>query len=117
MSGFFPSWVQKGARAEKHLVELKEAMNAYRARHPSAVHTSAAGKKKRNIHRLVFHQVPANTQIPIIAADVLHNLRSALDHLTCALVPSAGRRSVYFPVLWMGVWEPPVAGEKKQRVE
>jgi hypothetical protein len=67
------------------------------------------------VRRLRFTSWPENTAIPIVAADVVYNMRSALDHLMCALVPSARRSKVYFPILWQGVWGSDSPGEEKQR--
>jgi hypothetical protein len=53
--------------------------------------------------------------VPVIAADVIYNLRSSLEHLMSALVANKERTSVMFPVMFEGVWEPPVPGEDAQR--
>ena len=58
---------------------------------------------------------PANTDIPIIAAEVIYNLRSSLDHLMASLVPPKRRSSVMFPIFWEGVWEAQISGENEQR--
>jgi hypothetical protein len=110
-----PSFVAKIARAKKHLVDLETAVDAYAARKPYTVAETLQGKRKRKVRRLAFTADPANTDIPIIAADAIYNLRSSLDHLMAMLVPASRRRSVMFPVFWEGVWEPGVPGENEQR--
>jgi hypothetical protein len=112
-----PSYVAKLSRAEKHLIELEEAIDEYAASRPYAVRKGIEGKKKKVVHRLVFRKLAENTDIPIIAADVVYNLRSGLDHLMSALVANKERSSVIFPVMFQGVWEPGVPGEDAQRAK
>ena len=114
-----PSFVAKLNRAEKHLVELKAAIDAFGGSsadtRPYTVSTRIEGKKKREIHRLHFTRSIENTEVPLIFADAIYSLRSSLDHLAAALVPAKDRRSVMFPIMWRGVWEPLVEGENEQR--
>lgn len=110
-----PSYVAKISRAKKHLVELHEAINEYAASKPYAVRQGVEGKKQKTIHRLVFTADPGNTDIPIITADVIYNLRSALDHLMSCLVAGKDRSGVIFPIFFQGVWEDPVPGENTER--
>ncbi|HEY2536828.1 MAG TPA: hypothetical protein VGI24_07595 [Solirubrobacteraceae bacterium] len=80
--------------------------------------TRVEGKKKpRTVRRLVFTADPADTDIPIITADVIYNLRSSLDHLMSALVAKKDRSSAMFPIYFDGVWEAIVPGENQQRVK
>jgi len=110
-----PSFVAKVARAKEHLVDLEAEIGRYAARHPYTVRETVQGKRKRKVRRLVFTADPANTDIPLITADAIYNLRSALDHLMSSLVPSSRRASVMFPVFFHGVWDPLVPGESSQR--
>jgi hypothetical protein len=113
-----PSYLYKVARAKKHLVELDEAVAAFAARRPYRVAERVEGEKKpRLVRRLEFTADPSNGDIPIIAADVIYNLRSALDHLMSALVAKKDRRSAMFPIYFDGVWEAIVPGENQQRVK
>jgi hypothetical protein len=115
MAAIVPSYLAKVARAKKHLVELEDEITAYAATNPYMVREVVQGKKKRKRRTLVFTLDPADTDIPIVAADVIYNLRSGLDHLMGSLVPAKDRRSVMFPIFWQGVWEPPVPGENEER--
>jgi hypothetical protein len=117
MASLVPSYLDKLARAEKHLVELKEVVDAFAATEPYTVGVSVEGKKKTTIRRLVFTADPANTTIPIVAADVIYNLRSALDHLMSSLVANKDKSSVMFPIFFQGVWEAIVPGENSQRTK
>jgi hypothetical protein len=62
-----------------------------------------------------LHRRPANTDIPIIAADAVYNLRSALEHIMARITPRNRRDNSRFPIIWEGVWEAPVPGENKER--
>jgi hypothetical protein len=115
MTSIIPSYIAKVTRAEKHIADLEAEIARYAARKPYAVREAIEGKKK--VHRLVFTRDPANTDIPLIAADAIHNLRFALDHLMAALVPNKQRRSVMFPVYFQGVWEAAPPGENPERTK
>lgn len=117
MTVIVPSYIEKVSRAKKHIIDLEDAIAAYTATKPYTVRERVEGKKKRKVYRLAFAADPANTDIPIIAADAIYNLRSCLDHLMGALVPTSRRRSVMFPVFFQGVWEPAVPGEDQQRLK
>jgi hypothetical protein len=110
-----PSYIAKVTRAEKHIADLETEIARYAACKPYAVREAIEGKKK--VHRLVFTSHPANTDIPLIAADAIHNLRFALDHLMAALVPNKQRRSAMFPVYFQGVWEAAPPRENQERTK
>jgi hypothetical protein len=112
-----PSYVAKLNRAKRHLVELESAVDRFTNTHPYEVATSVEGKKKRKIRRINFTSSPDNTEIPEIAADVVYNLRSALDHLMAALVAPSERTHVYFPIYFHGVWEPAGPREDPERTK
>ena len=113
MPELVPSYLKKLTRAEKHLADLKVEIDRYLSRHPYEVVTTVTRREKA--HRLEFTSFPENTDIGIIAADVVYNLRSGLDHLAAALVPRSYRSHVMFPIFWRGVWEDAVQGEGEQR--
>jgi hypothetical protein len=115
LSAVVPSYLAKVSRAEKHLIELHEAIEEYAARKPYTVRQGVEGKMQKTIHRLVFTSDPGNTDIPIIAADVIYNLRSGLDHLMSCLVANKERSGVIFPIFFQGVWEDPLPGENAER--
>jgi hypothetical protein len=111
-----PSYDLKADRAEKHLVDLEEAIAAYAASDPYEIAVRSEGKKKPNVHRLHFTRQP-DDEVALIAGDFIQNIRSALDHLACCLVPSDERTSVMFPIFFQGVWEPAIKGENQQRLK
>lgn len=104
-------------RAEEHLADLQEAVDTYVNSHPYRVSEGMEGKRNaRLVRRLKFTSQP-DDRITLMAADAIYNIRSGLDHLASALVPSNKRTSVMFPVFFQGVWEPNVEGENPQRVK
>ncbi len=106
-----PSYILKADRAEKHLGDLKFAIAAWANTHPYEMRPGREGKMQ-----LHFTAGPPQ-QIGIIAADFVYNIRSGLDHLMAALVPSAQRSEVYFPIYFEGVWDDPVPGEDQKRTK
>ena len=112
-----PSYVAKLSRAEKHLIELEAEIDRYVSTDPYTVTERLEGKENRKVRQLAFTADPANTDIPIIAADVIYNLRSCLDHLMNSLVARKDRGKALFPVFFQGVWGQPIPGESKQRVK
>lgn len=115
MTELVPSYLTKINRAKKHLDDLRAAVGEYQDAHPYEAFQCAEHKKK--VWRMRITSNPANSQIPIIAADLVYNLRSGLDHLAAALVPASFASHVAFPIFWPGVWEPPVPGENKERLD
>jgi len=78
-------------RAEKHLRELENALDAYFAENPYGL--GARGDNRTGISTFYITQVAdIPDDIRVIIGDVVHNLRSALDHLAWQLVISAGNR-------------------------
>jgi len=114
VASLVPSYIVKADRAEKHLQDLRAAINAWANTHPYEVRTTHY--RKRNAYHLRFTSSPP-PEISAIAADVAYNLRSGLDHLMAALVPAAERSGVYFPIYFQGVWEDLVPGEDKERTK
>ena len=102
MVSIVPSYVAKITRAKKHLIDLNEAVDEYADAHPYTVREGIEGKKKTRVWRLALKSSPANTDIPIIAADAIYNLRSSLDHLMSSLVARKDRGSAMFPDLLRG---------------
>src|SRR5665647_3685417 len=116
MAELVPSFLAKLSRAEKHLADLQAAIDTWAGPpHPYAVSKRVEGHRKREVYRLEFSRSPANTDIPLIAADAIYNMRSSLEHLIVALAPAKGRDRLTFPIYWRGVWEPSVEGEDKRR--
>jgi hypothetical protein len=116
-AGIVPSHIAKITRAKKHLSDLNEAVYEYGNTHPYTVRKGIEGKKQHTVYRLALKSSPANTDIPVLAADAIYNLRSSLDHLMSAMVAPKDRGSAMFPIFFEGVWEPALAGENEQRIK
>jgi hypothetical protein len=113
-----PSFLLKLARAEKHIADLTAEINAYSERHPYRIErTWEGGRRKRLVRRLHFTESPENTNIPIVLADVIYNVRSGLDHLMAALVPKKHWGSVMFPIYFQDVWTPSSPRDNKQDIK
>lgn len=111
-----PSFIAKIDWAEEHLLKLEAEVALYICRRPYRVSTSKENRGGREVHRLSFtEQVPS--QVTLLAADFIYNLRSGLEHLAAALVPGKNHRSSGFPIFWQGVWESEVPGENEQRTK
>jgi hypothetical protein len=119
MASIVPSYISKLDRAEHHLLELKQAIEAFGGdgtdptSRPYTITKAREGR--RTVHRLTFTRSVVNTDVPLIAADAIYNLRSSLDHLMTALSP-AGRNPI-FPIFFRGVAVPPVDCENDQRIK
>ena len=107
--------MRKIQRAERHLADLRGAIEEWAGRHPYEVR--ATPYRRRTAFHLAFTEDPVNTDISIIAADVVYNLRSGLDHLAAALVSPKNRDSTYFPIFFKGVWEPAAATDTEQQTK
>lgn len=117
MTAIVPSYIAKVSRAEKHLIDLEAEIARYAARKPYTVSESVQGKKKRKVRRLSMTEDVVNTDMPIIVADIIYNLRSSLDHLMSSIVPRDRRTHVMFPIFFQGVWEPGPEGENAERAK
>jgi hypothetical protein len=109
-----PSCLLKLERAEKHLIDLELEIAAYCDSHPYTARVGMASKRK--VHRLHFTS-QIDRRVYLIASDFLYNIRSALDHLACSLVPKSEWSHIGFPIFWEGVWEPAKPEENKERLD
>ena len=98
-------------RAEQHLVDFDQQVASYVKGNPYTVTKGLEGKGKRErwVHRLRIEPI-SNPWLPIIAGDVLHNMRSALDHVAVASVPRNRRYDAFFPINEENIWEIDIHG-------
>lgn len=115
MVAIVPSYLRKLTKAQEDLAALEEEIERYVMRDPYRVVESAESKRQPKVRHLEITSDPANTEIPTIAAGIIYNLRSGLDHFMSALVPTKQRGSVQFPIYFRGVWEDAVGVENGQR--
>jgi hypothetical protein len=74
-------------RAKKHFAELEAANKRFTERNPYELVPEVEGEYL--IQRLVIHE-ETPIELPLIAGDAIHNMRSALDLTFCQLVEANG---------------------------
>jgi hypothetical protein len=93
-----PSWRLKIARAEQHLVELRDLVERYQNGHYyRAVCPNPPRQPTHWRFVLEITQEP-DPQLAIVLGDLLFNVRSALDHVAVACAPPARKRQAGFPL-------------------
>lgn len=98
MVDLVPSFFRKLERAEKHLTEVEGMIAEYVSRHPYEVGKGMENDEGRSVRFLRFTEQPDN-MLAVVIGDVIHNVRSALNHLAVACVPrEKRRRRVQFPI-------------------
>jgi hypothetical protein len=75
----------KVKRADKHILELQNALLSFKASNPHRF-SAKRDPQTRKLHYYVESMQPVPEEIALICGDILHNLRNALDHLVCRLV-------------------------------
>ena len=113
MSDIVPSYILKMRRAKHHLECLTKLIGDYQSSNPYEVRQRMERKHKTSFIDIIRQP---DDEISLVAADLVHNVHCALDHIACALVPSNRRDSVSFPILWQGVWDAPRYCESVQRL-
>ncbi len=90
----------KVERAKKHLSDLEPALNRFMDSEPYKITTEPDSQSGNNIYRIFDIKAPP-VDFGLIAGDVIHCLRSSLDHLACQLVlinGSTPNRQTAFPI-------------------
>lgn len=90
----------KVERSKKHLCDLEDSRNRFIDSKPYRIGRESNTQTGYNTYRVFDIQAPP-VEIGLIAGDVIHNLRSALDHLSYQLVLSNGAvptKQTAFPV-------------------
>lgn len=106
------AYTLKLGRAQKHLDELNLEIAAFSEDHPCVPVRDR--QTKPNVWRIAAHlaQKPA-PDIALIVGDVVHNLRSALDHMARALRPDKRNTLAQYPILRDDIWaDKPSPGEE-----
>jgi hypothetical protein len=101
------SWRVKLERAKEHLVEFEAEAGRYLNSRPYETRREHQGKIKTNMWRYVFRiSKQPDPRLAAIVGDVLHNVRSALDHIFCAMLPpqQRARLTAGFPVVRSSIW-------------
>lgn len=93
------SWWLKLFRAQDHLDEVADEIRRFSERHPYDAVPETYRKGKRDFLRFVLRFTGEPDEIlPVMVGDVIHNVRSALDHLVVANVPRRRRTKAGFPI-------------------
>lgn len=97
------TWWLKFDRAQEHLRDLKDEVIRYTDRHPYMAERIPPTKQDNGIwsYALRVTEQP-DPRIAILAGDVVHNLRTSLDHLYVALT---GDKKREFPIYDKDPWE------------
>ncbi|HLY68074.1 MAG TPA: hypothetical protein VKU60_21220, partial [Chloroflexota bacterium] len=93
------SWRLKLDRAEKHLKEFEVKVGDYIKRYPYVPERIKCNKKHHCWRYVLRVTEQPDPELAIALGDVIHNMRSALDHLATALVPTRRRYSASFPII------------------
>jgi hypothetical protein len=95
-----PSYERKFARAERHFHEVERVVATYAHHRPYLVTHRIEGKSNTHVYRLTIPRQPP-ARLPLIVGDLVHNLRSALDHVASS-VSKDPRAS--FPLSEFDIW-------------
>lgn len=100
------SWWLKLDRAQKHFDELQAEIGRYAMRRPYRAERVRQPHGQRHIWRYVirFTEQP-DPNLALVIGDIVHNLRSALDHLAVAMSDKAHRSRASFPIESRDLWE------------
>jgi hypothetical protein len=97
----FDSAFSKLARAREHLADVRRAVDVFTDVAPLAIireHEATLKGMDWIVHAVYKVRVPDSDEIPLIAGDVVHSARTALDHVAYELCKSRTRRTA-FPIL------------------
>lgn len=112
-----PSYTRKVDWAEKHLAEMTRSVLSFMDSEPYIVADPIENDRGERFATLEFTDYP-DTDVALIAGDVLYNLRTAFDYLVGSLVAPNKRSEVLCPILHEPVWDIPKAeGENKERTK
>jgi len=87
----------KFARADEHLKALNNEVAAFLQTHPYEIVTTEDISAGSLCAQVIYRHAPSDLLLMLIG-DVLHNLRSALDHLAWSLAGPHANRLTEFPI-------------------
>jgi hypothetical protein len=102
------SWRLKLERAEEHLLDLHAGIARYADKHAYEAVRQVGGKCHQHADCWRYHLRITEQPDPwlaILAGDVIHNLRSSLDHIAVAIAPRSRRYNASFPICKVDPWE------------
>jgi hypothetical protein len=92
-----PSYYLKFQRAEEHFDLIEPLILRYVDAHPYLVSMGVEDENHCSFRYVHFTNEPSDL-IAVVAGDVIHNLRSGLNHLAAACTTSNHWRRVQFPI-------------------
>lgn len=98
--GIPESVLLKVQRADKHLADLEASGRRFQRAKPNSVTIATDPETGDRVWVVHIHEGPPPTHA-VIAGDVVHTLRTALDHMMCALVEANGgtvTKATEFPI-------------------
>lgn len=98
MDKLHPSIRDKIERADKHILELDAAIEAFCKTNPCKIKAGFSSDKRATYFVADIESIPL--VVRAIAGDAIQNLRSALDYLACLLWnrTNTGDCRIYFPI-------------------
>jgi hypothetical protein len=105
------SWRLKIERAKHHLRDLHQAVEQYTQRHPYSAWRIQQRDGEPDVWRYKLLFWPdVEPYLAMILGDVVHNLRSALDHLAVAIAPPDRAGDASFPIHTENIWTKDAGG-------
>lgn len=101
---FTDSWWIKLGRARLHLEDIESRVQEVVGPNPQQGRVTVEHTPKGWRYRLSL-SITEDEWLPVIIGDFLFNVRSALDHLAVAHVPSRRKRDAQFPIFTDNLWE------------
>lgn len=88
-------------RAKHHVRDLEARLDTFRQLRPYRLFSETESDTGHTVHKVRVHHQPS-AELSLVAGEVIHQLRSGLDHLAWQLWDANGRtgreKLVYFPV-------------------
>lgn len=102
----------KYERAHMHCLEAEALVESYVASHPYALRPLLQ-KDGEVMHELYFTE-PTSSLLPIAIGDLVHNLRSGLNHLTALCTDRRNWHKVQFPIFSVDPFEIDPASQRER---
>jgi hypothetical protein len=117
MKGSTASWWLKLQRADHHLEEINRYIVAYEGKKVYRPQCESNPQRKEDVWTYVLEITEQpDERLPIVIGDMVHNMRSALDHILVALRPWKYRYKKGFPILTDNPWEGELTeGKRRER--
>lgn len=109
------SWRLKLTRAHDHFEDVQRRIDALTCSPRRRSFRVEKHRHRREWSYSVHCEVVVDQMIPVIIGEFLYDVRSALDHIAVANVPSNRRSSAQFPIVCDPIWEKDADGLYDER--